>query len=359
MRDKNKEYSLGSLAEHLNLTLEGDPDTTVSGVATLQSAAQGDLSFYHNTKFFADLKNTSASVVILNAQASVDCPVNKLISDNPYLAYARASQLFSTSSKSGAGIHPSATIHASARIGKQVQIGPNVCIGADSIIGDHSVIGANCVVGDNCRLGESNQLAANVTLYDDVRLGNNVNVHSGAVIGCDGFGYARDGELQVKIAQLGGVEIGNNVDIGSCSTIDRGALEDTVIADGVKIDNQVQIAHNVRVGENSVICGCSAVAGSSTIGKNCIIAGAVGIINHVHITDGVTVTAMSLVNKSINKAGIYSSGTALTESALWKKNIVHFKQLDSMNARLKKLESSVAGTTRKAGQARGKGKNNA
>ena len=158
------------------------------------------------------------------------------------------------------------------------------------------------------------------------------------VIGSDGFGFARDGEKSVKIAQLGGVQVGDDVEIGACTTIDRGALEDTVIEDGVKIDNQVQIAHNVRVGENTIICGCSAIAGSSTIGKNCIIAGAVGIINHVHITDGVTVTAMSLVNKSITTQGVYSSGTGLSESAQWKKNIVHFKKLDDMAGRLKALE---------------------
>jgi len=212
---------------------------------------------------------------------------------------------------------------------------------ANAEIGDDCVIGANSVIGSGCSIGPSSSLHANVVLYPNVHIGRRAIIHAGAVIGCDGFGFARDGARSVKIEQLGGVRIGDDVEVGACTTIDRGALEDTVIEDGVKLDNQVQIAHNVRVGENTIVCGCSAIAGSSTVGKNCIIAGAVGIINHVNIADGVTVTAMSLVNKSITTKGVYSSGTGLSESALWKKNIVHFRKLDELASRLKALEKEL------------------
>jgi UDP-3-O-[3-hydroxymyristoyl] glucosamine N-acyltransferase len=338
VKENNQEYSLGSLAELLGLTLEGDPDAVVSGIATLATAQASDLSFYHNSAYFSDLQNTSAAVVILSKDAAPGCSVNKLLADNPYLAYARASRLFEESSVRQALVHPAAVIHESATLGNDVSIGANVVVEANVKIGDRSVIGANTVIGKNSVLGNDANVSPNVSIYSEVSVGCNVIIHSGVVVGSDGFGFARDGEKQVKIAQLGGVTIGDDVEIGAGSTIDRGALENTLIGDGVKIDNQVQIAHNVRIGENTVICGCSAIAGSSNIGKNCIIAGAVGIINHIDIVDGVTVTAMSLVNKSITRKGVYSSGTGLSETAQWKKNIVHFKHLDKLNSRLKALE---------------------
>lgn len=331
-------FSLGSLADKLGLTLEGDADLTINGLATLSTASGQHLSFYHNSKFHSDLKNTQAGAVILTKDASADCPANKLIAENPYAAYAQATQLFDMNSTVKAGVHSSASIDESAVIGEGVSIGAHVVIEEGVHIGEGVVIGANSVIGAGCKIGRDSRLFPNVTLYANVSCGDRAIVHSQVVIGSDGFGFARDGSRQVKIAQLGGVCIGDDVEIGAGTTIDRGALEDTVIGNGVKIDNQVQIAHNVKVGENTVICGCSAVAGSSTIGKNCIIAGAVGIINHITIVDDVTVTAMSLVNQSIKKKGIYSSGTGLSETGEWKKSIVHFRQLDSMMKRLKALE---------------------
>ena len=338
---KNKTYTLGNLANKLSLSLEGDPDAVVSGIATLASADASQLSFYHNSKFFYDLKNTTACAVIVPPDAASQCPVNKLITDNPYLAYARVSHWFAAGGDEAPGIHATAVVHESVTLGNGVRIGANVVIGEGTIMGDECTIGPNSQIGPNCRLGNGTVIHANVTLYADVTVGQQGVIHAGSVIGSDGFGYARDGEKSVKIAQLGGVRLGDDVEVGACSTIDRGALEDTIIGDGVKIDNQVQIAHNVKVGEHTVICGCSAIAGSSTIGKNCIIAGAVGIINHVTIADGVTVTAMSLVNKSITTKGVYSSGTGLSEAALWKKNIVHFRQLDDLAGRLKALEKHL------------------
>ncbi len=340
MDKHSSSYSLGELADQLGLTLEGDPDQVITGIATLASAEKGDLSFYHNKKFHTDLTKTGASAVILPGEASVDCPANKLLADNPYAAFARATQLFQTGSAAAAGIQGSASVDPTASVGKRASIGANVVIEAHAVVGENCTIGANTFIGAGSRIGDNSLLYPNVTIYPGVNCGSNAIIHSQVVIGSDGFGFARDGDRQVKIAQLGGVQIGQDVEIGAGTTIDRGALEDTIIGNGVKIDNQVQIAHNVRVGDNTVICGCSAIAGSSTIGKNCIIAGAVGIINHITIVDNVTVTAMSLVNRSIREKGIYSSGTGLSETAEWKKNIVHFRQLDAFNHRLKSLEKT-------------------
>lgn len=340
MDKHSSSYSLGELADQLGLTLEGDPDQLITGIATLASAEKGDLSFYHNKKFHTDLKKTGAGAVILPEEASADCPSNKLVAVNPYAAFARATQLFQTGSGAAAGIHESASIDPTASVGEGTSIGPNVVIDAHAVVGANCTIGANTVIGAGSRIGDDSLLYPNVTIYQGVNCGSNAIIHSQVVIGSDGFGFARDGDRQVKIAQLGGVQIGQDVEIGAGTTIDRGALEDTIIGNGVKIDNQVQIAHNVRVGDNTVICGCSAIAGSSTIGKNCIIAGAVGIINHITIVDDVTVTAMSLVNSSIRKKGIYSSGTGFSETAEWKKNIVHFRQLNAFNQRLKALEKT-------------------
>ena len=332
------EYSLGVLADLLEVELRGDPDTLVSGLATLSTAKPGQLSFYHNSRYYSDLLKTEASVVIVHPKEAELCSSNVLLSTQPYITYARISQLFEQKLGEKAGIHPSANIDSSAVLGKDIEISANVVIAADVIIGDGVSIGPNCVIGHGSQIAAGGVLHANVTIAHGVRIGKRVTIFSSSVIGGDGFGYAFDGERYVKIAQLGGVLIGDDVDIGAGSCIDRGALDDTVIGNGVKIDNQVQIAHNVIVGEHTVICGCSAIAGSSTIGKKCTIAGGVGIINHIDIADEVTVTAMSLVNQSISQKGVYSSGTALVETKQWKKNIVHFKKLEDLFRRLKRLE---------------------
>lgn len=338
--DSTVEYSLEKLASLLGVELEGDPEAIVTSLATLANAGPGDLSFYHNSQYHSELLNTNATAVILHPDSQDKCPVNVLLSGQPYIIYAKASQLFKLGQELPQGIHPSAVIHESAKIHKTAVIGAHVVV-AENVIIDGSVqIGPNCIISANCQIGEESILHGNISLYDNVLIGKNVIIHASVVIGSDGFGYAWDGKQYLKIAQLGSVKIGDNVEIGASSSIDRGALDDTVIEDGVKIDNQVQIAHNVRVGANTVICGCSAIAGSSTIGKNCTIAGGVGIINHITIADEVTITAMSLVNQSINEKGFYSSGTGLSDTQRWKKNAVRFKELDEMSKRLKKIEQS-------------------
>lgn len=334
-------YTLGELAARLQLELQGDADTAITGVATLTSAGSGQISFYHNQLYFRDLLNTRASAVILHPSMAESCPSACLLSAHPYLSYARLTRLFAYKAELPAGISPAAHVHPQASVDASATLGPGVIVGAHAVIAAGVVVEGNCVIGEHCHVGSNSRLSPNVTLYHGVRLGRECRIHSGVVIGSDGFGFARSDEGHEKIEQLGSVRIGDRVEIGANTTIDRGALDDTVIEDGVKIDNQVQIAHNVRIGTNSIICGCSAIAGSSAIGKNCIIAGAVGIINHVTICDDVTVTAMSLVNQSISEPGVYSSGTGLDQTGNWKKNIVRFRQLDEIWKKLLSMEKKL------------------
>ena len=330
--------------------MDGDPACTISGLATLASAKPGQLTFFTNPAYAQQLKTCRASAVIIAAEhgslSTGECS-NKLIADNPYLSYALATGLFAhpTVTKVAVpGIHPLAavaedaqvaedagishyaTVESGARIGPEVQIGPGVFVGAGSSIGAGSV------------------LYSGALLYHGVHVGERAIIHSGAVIGADGFGFASTGERSVKIHQLGGVRIGNDVEVGACSSIDRGALDDTVIGDGVKIDNQVQIGHNCRIGDHSIICGCAALAGSVTLGKHCIMGGGSGAVGHITIADRVQVSAMSLVSGSISEAGRYSSGTGHMKTATWKRNIARFRQLDGMARRLQRLEKAVPTT---------------
>lgn len=334
-----KAFTLQLLAAELGLELQGvATSNALTGIATLATAGPTELSFYHNPRYSTDLRNTRAAAVILRPEHAADCPVACMFTDNPYLAYARVSQLFAARAQLASGVHPAAHVDPTAILAAGVSVAAHVVIGAGTVIGAGSVIGANCVIGEGCIIGSNCFMHPNVTLYGGVSLGDRCTVHAGAVIGSDGFGFAKAAGRYHKIAQLGGVSIGDDVEIGAVTSIDRGALDNTVIGNGVKIDNQVQIAHNVRVGDNSVICGCSAIAGSSVIGKNCTIAGAVGVINHVNICDNVTVTAMSLVSQDITEAGVYSSGTGLDATSNWRRNIVRFRQLDDIWRRLLRLE---------------------
>jgi len=329
-------YDLATLAVLLNAELVGNPNTKIHALATLKTANTGDLSFYHNSRYYTDLCETKASAVILSKNQATNYPGNKLLTDNPYICYARSSHLFKLEPSKEKAIAPSASIHASAKLGSNVAIGENVVIAQNVNIAKDVTVAANTVIEADVAIGEASRIEANVSIAHGVKIGKRAHIYAGVVIGSDGFGFAQEDDKYFKIAQLGSVIIGDDVEIGANTCIDRGALDDTVIGDGVKIDNQVQIAHNVEIGNDTVICGCSAIAGSVKIGRNCVIAGAVGIINHVEIADGVTVTAMSLVNQSIRESGSYSSGTGLSSTAEWKKNIVRFRQLDKLAKGLKK-----------------------
>lgn len=332
---------MAKLAELLDVKLIGDGQCEITGLATLQNAKPGQLSFLSNPSYADQLKSSRASAVLIDEKFLDACPCNKLVTSMPYVAFAKASQLFDEAPKPLAGIHDAASVDTSVVLGKNVSIAANAVLDANVTLGDDVVIGAGCYVGEGASIGAGCKLHSNVTLYHGVVLGKNVEIHSGAVIGADGFGFAFDGHKSVKIHQLGSVKIGDDVEIGANSTIDRGALEDTEIGVGVKIDNQVQIAHNCKIGDHSIICGCTGIAGSVTIGKHCIMGGASGAVGHITIADKVQVSAMTLVSQSISEPGMYSAGTIQAKTSEWKRNAIRFQQLDSIARRLKEIENST------------------
>jgi UDP-3-O-[3-hydroxymyristoyl] glucosamine N-acyltransferase len=334
-------YTLAQLAELLDAKLIGDGQCEITGLAALQNAEPGQLSFLSNPSYVSQLKNSKASAILIDEKYLDSCPCNKLVTRIPYVSFAKATALFDNSPLPPTGVHESASVDASAVLGKNVSISANAVIAANVSLGDDVVIGAGCYVGENVSLGKDCKLHSNVTLYHGVVLGKNVKIHSGSVVGADGFGFAFDGSKSVKIHQLGGVKIGDDVEIGAGSTIDRGALEDTEIGNGVKIDNQVQIGHNCKIGEHTIICGCAGIAGSVTIGKYCIMGGGSGVVGHIAIADKVQVSAMSLVSQSIPEPGMYSTGTIQAKTSQWKRNAIRFQQLDSIAKRLKEIESST------------------
>ena len=333
-------FVLRELADFLKAELRGDGDVVIRRINTLKAAQAGDISFLASDAYRRFLPNTRASAVILRP-ADLDAHAgNVLIHPDPYVAYARLTSLFSGPDESvnGGGVHPSAVIHPDAKIAGDALVGPHVVVEAEAEIGPRVRIGPGCVVGRGSVLGADCALMANITLYHGVSIGERVRIHSGTVIGADGFGFANDSGHWVKIHQLGGVVIGNDVEIGACTTIDRGALGDTVIGNGVIIDNQVQIAHNVRIGDYSALAGCAAVAGSTVIGRHCMLAGGAGLVGHIELCDGGTVTARSMITGSITKPGVYSSGTGFDENGNWRKNAVRFSQLDNLARRIRALE---------------------
>ncbi|MFO7594592.1 MAG: UDP-3-O-(3-hydroxymyristoyl)glucosamine N-acyltransferase [Pseudomonadota bacterium] len=338
-------YKLGQLAEKLGVNLDGDTEYKVSRISTLANAGPDSITFMVDSRYRKSLEQSKAGAVILPPSEREFCQSNALISENPYLTYAHLTALFASRSdeedERQSSIHATACVHQSATLGKGVRLGPHSVIGRDAVLGDGVSIGAGSVIGDKARIGDNSVIHANVTVYHDCIIGRRAVIHSGAVIGSDGFGFANDKGKWVKIHQLGRVITGDDVEIGANTSIDRGAIEDTLIENGVKLDNQIQIAHNVRIGSHTAMAGCVGVAGSADIGEHCAIGGGVGILGHLKITDGVTVTAMSLVPNSIETRGVYSSGTPLEPKSQWQRNYVRFKQLDEMSRRIRKLEKAL------------------
>ncbi|MBE7215153.1 UDP-3-O-(3-hydroxymyristoyl)glucosamine N-acyltransferase [Shewanella benthica] len=335
-----KSYTLKELASILGAEIRGDEALEISSVATLENAAQGQLSFLANAKYRAQLENTQASAVLISAQEVEGFTGNALVLNDPYVGFARVSQLLDTTPKAAIGIHDSAIIHPSAKLAEGVAIGANAVIGENVILSENVQVGPGCVIGQDCILGSGTRLWANVTLYHDVQLGQDCIIHSAAVIGSDGFGYANERGLWIKIPQTGGVRIGNRVEIGASTTVDRGAIEHTQIHDGVILDNQVQIAHNDIIGENTAIAGNSTIAGSTQIGKHCIIGGNSAVAGHLSIADGTHISGGTNVTSIIRKPGVYTSTTVAMENKLWRRNTVRFRQLDELFQRVKKLEKS-------------------
>ncbi len=325
--------ALGEIATRFGLELRGDGTRMIDGVGTLANAGTGQLGFLANSRYRAQLATTRAAAVVVGSAdldaAVADAP-SLLVARDPYVAFAQIAALFEQRAETLPGIHPSAIIEPSARVAETASIGPFCVVGANSVIEDAAVLGAYGYVGPDCVIGAGSRLAARVTLVCRVRLGQRVLIHSGAVLGADGFGLAFDQDHWIKVPQLGGVRIGDDCEIGANTTIDRGALEDTVLEADVRLDNQIQIAHNVVIGAHTAIAGCAAVAGSTHIGKYCLIGGGAGIIGHLTIAERVTITAMSLVTHSIRESGEYSSGTPIQERRLWRRNAARFKHLDEL-----------------------------
>ncbi|MFU8820339.1 MAG: UDP-3-O-(3-hydroxymyristoyl)glucosamine N-acyltransferase [Gammaproteobacteria bacterium] len=344
------ELSLGELAIRHGLELRGDPDQKVSRVGTLQQAGPDAVSFLANPRYRKHLATTRAGAVVLEPDHAAECLVAVLVSRNPYAAYARIAVDLHPPPAFVPGIRAGAQVDPKAEVANDACIAPGAVIEETARIGAGAFIGPNCVVGNGARIGAGSRLVANVTVCHGVSIGARALIHPGVVIGGDGFGIAREPEGWIKVPQLGSVTIGDDVEIGANTTIDRGAIDDTVIEDGVKLDNQIQVAHNVRIGAHTVIAGCTGISGSTTIGRNCMIAGAVGIGGHLEIPDGTVVTGMTMVSRSIPKRGVYSGSLPFDEAGHWRRNAARFRQLDTLAKRLAQLERQL-GNMHRAGDA--------
>ena len=333
--------SLGELAVRFGCILKGDPDLRVTRVAALENADGASVTFLANPRYRRHLETTKAGVVVLDAKLADACPVNALVAKNPYAVYARIASLLYPPPAAPAGRHATAVVDDSARIDPSASIGPHAVVGANVTIGARAVIGPGCVVMDNASVGDDTRLTANVTLCHGVIVGSRCVLHPSVVIGADGFGLAPDKGEWLKVPQVGTVRIGNDVEIGASTTIDRGAIEDTVIGNGVKLDNQIQIGHNVRIGDHTAIAGCAGISGSAVIGKRCMIGGMVGIAGHLTICDDVMVTGKSFVNSSIRKPGYYSSGIPVDETPRFRKNAARFRHLDDFVREVRKQGGQV------------------
>ena len=331
-------FTLAKLSELTSTTTFGDPDCEIDRVDSLRQATDGAIAFFANPRLKQDLKRTRASAVILKEEHLEDCPGNALLTDNPYLVFARVAGLLNPPPAPAPGIHPAAVVSKTAKVGEGCSIGPGTVIDDDCVIGNNTCIGPNCCLHAACEVGENCRLVSQITLCEKTVLGQRVIIHPGVVVGSDGFGLASEGDEWVKIPQLGRVRIGDDVEIGANTTIDCGALEDTVLEEGVKLDNQIQVAHNVRIGAHTVIAGCTGISGSTTIGRFCRIGGATSIGGHLEIADHVTLGGMTRVGQSIEKAGTFVSGTPMQPYRDWLRSSALYKKLGQLAERIKKLE---------------------
>lgn len=324
------QHTAAALAERFDLILRGDGERRIDGVATLARAGASQLAFLANPRYRNQLAECSAGLVVMREDDAEGYAGDALIAKDPYAAFAKMAALFDHRPAFAPGIHPSAAIDPSAEISPDASIAAFVSIGPRSRVDAGVFVGPGCVIGEDCVIGAGSELGARVTLVRRVRLGRRVLIHPGAVLGADGFGLAMEHGHWLKIPQLGGVTIGDDCEIGANTTIDRGALDDTVLEEDVRLDNQIQIGHNARIGAHTAMAGCSAVAGSATIGRYCLIGGGAGILGHLEVCDRVVITAMSLVTSTIREPGEYSSGTPLMDNRSWRKSAARFKQLDAL-----------------------------
>ena len=332
---------LGALIRDFGGTLIGDAEIVISGMATLAGAGPSDISFLSNSKYRAQLVSTKAAAVILSPQDQDATALPRIVTSNPYAYMAKVSTLLHPLARPAPGIHASAVVDASARIASDATIGPHAVISAQAVIGAGVVIGAGCFVGAGVEIGDATLLYPGVSIYPNCILGQRTLVHSGVVIGADGFGLAPEEGRWLKVPQVGRVVIGDDVEIGANTTIDRGALKDTVIENGVKLDNQIQIAHNVRIGAHTAIAACVGIAGSTVIGKHCVIGGAAMFVGHIQVADGVTISGGTLVSKSITAPGTYTSMWAAAPHREWLKTVAQLRRLDTLAQRVRELEEKI------------------
>jgi UDP-3-O-[3-hydroxymyristoyl] glucosamine N-acyltransferase len=334
-------YTLASIVYKLGGELSGDENVLVSKLSSLAHAKSGAISFLTDTKYTQALKSTLASAVILKPEHRELTPLPCIVTENPYVYFAKLSALFNPRLGVGLGIHATACVDSSVAISEDVSIGAGAIIAANVVVGPRVVIGAGSVVEEGVVLGDDTVLEPRVVVKHGVAIGKRCHLFSGCVVGNDGFGYAEEAGTWVKIPQVGGVQIGDDVDIGANTTIDRGALDDTVIEDGVKLDNLIQIAHNCIIGAHTVIAGCVGVAGSAVIGKHCRIGGAAMILGHMTIADGVTISPGSMITRSIAKAGTYTALMPFQSHENWLKTAANIRHLDKMMDRIKLLELAL------------------
>jgi len=333
--------TLRELAALLGAELRGDPDKVVYKVATLANAEPHDLSFLSNRRYRPLLANTQAGAVLVEAEFVAECPVDALVCADAYLSYARAAQALNPPNAHTPGVHPMASVHPESSVDDSSQVCAGAVVEAGARIAKDAYIGPNSVVARHATVGASTILWANVTLCHGVNIGARCLLHPGVVIGADGFGIALGESGWVKVPQTGTVRVGDDVEIGANTTIDRGALDDTVVGNGVKLDNLIQIGHNVQIGEHTAVAACVAIGGSAKIGARCTIAGAAAIAGHLSICDDVHLTATSAVPSSIQDPGVYSSGMPIQENRSWRRNVIRMRQLDDMARRLKRLEKQM------------------
>lgn len=334
-------YRLADIAAKLGGRVLGDSEVQIEQIATLEVAQSHHISFLTNSKYRAQLANTKAGAVILGEADADATDLPRIISGNPYAYFARVSNLLNPLPEVSPGIHPSAIIGDGAKIAATASIAALAVIGNGATIGAFSVVGEGCCIGANVMLGSHARLYPRVVIYHDCVIGDNLIAHSGAVVGSDGFGIAMDQGQWIKIPQIGRVVIGNDVEIGANTTIDRGALNDTVIEDGVKLDNQIQVAHNVHIGAHTAIAGCAGIAGSAIIGRYCLIGGGARILGHLELADHVEIAAHTLVGKSIREAGSYAAIFPFSKTEEWRKNAMHLRHLDGLAKRIRKLEQEL------------------
>ena len=343
----SRTYRLGEIVARLGGELIGDPDAEILRIATLESARPGDLCFLSHARYRAQLRDTHASAVILAREEQDATALPRILCDDPYVYYARAAQLFGPESRPLPGIHARAVVEAGAEIPASATVGPGCHIGQGVRLGERVVIDANCTVGDDAEIGEDSRLGPSVTVYPRSVIGKRALIHAGVVIGADGFGMAPDAGRWIKIPQTGRALIGDDVEIGANTTIDRGALDDTVVEDGVKLDNQIQIGHNVRIGAHTAMAAFVGVAGSTRIGAHCAIGGAARIWGHLTIADHVTISAVANVTKSIAHAGTYTGVLPSAPSREWAKTVAHLHGLDRLVERIRELEKRLPTKKRK------------